>query len=106
MTVTTKFDVDSLATMKYDRGTDDMFQVLEIKEVLAQICYGGVQIFYDCRTIVGRKEYKGFKKEGDFQWLVGHSLSKEDSKTGWKRYREDELIAAPQEHIDILKKAQ
>ena len=102
MIITTKFEVGSLIQMRYDRNTEDMFQLLEVKEVFTQVCYGGTQVFYDCRTIIAKKEYKGFKREGDFEWVVGHSISKEDKQTGWKRYREDELIDGEKKLIEII----
>jgi hypothetical protein len=101
MKIETKFDVNNLVKRKFDADTKDGFVAMEVMEIVSQTCYAGTQVFYSCRHIYAKREFKGFG-EKEFTWSVGHGVSKEDAQMGWQKYREDELVEAPQNQIDII----
>jgi hypothetical protein len=103
MKIETKFDVNNFVVRKFDTNEKDTFRVLEVMEVISQTCYAGTQVFYLCRAMVANKEYeKQWKQEGEYTWVIGHVLGKDENSTGWRKYREDELIEAKQEHVDLI----
>lgn len=103
MRIETKFDVNNFAVRKFDTNAKDVIQVLEVMEVISQTCYAGTQVFYLCKPVIAQKKYENdWKKDGEFTWVIGHGINKDDNSTGWKKYREDELIEAPKEHVDLI----
>lgn len=106
MEITTKFNVNDLTQRKWDRSPENKLFALEIMEIISQSCYAGTQVFYLCRQIQMFKSFKEkYKEEGDFKWVVAHGITNEEGEMGWIKYREDELIPAPKESLEILHNA-
>ena len=103
MKLESKFDINNLVSHKFQTIEKDGFPVYEVLEVITQTCYGGTQVFYDCRMIFLRKEYASeWKSTGEFKYSIAVGISKEDGKMGTQRFREDELIEAKKEYIDVI----
>ncbi len=103
MTIETKFDVNNLVKAKFDKGTENHFQLFEVMQVETNTCYAGTQNFYLCRAITAKKKFKDeWSKKGEFEWLICHGIGSTDFAIGWGKYREDELVEAPKEQIDII----
>lgn len=103
MEIKTKFNVNNLAKRKFDTDSKNYREALEVMEIISQTCYAGTQVFYLCKPIVCKKEFnERWKEDGEFKWVVGHGVSQTDDQTAWRKYREDELIEAPQELVDII----
>ena len=105
MKAETKFNVGDLVSCIYDHDPDDARQALKIMEVYIQICYTTSQIFYYTKRIVAMRKEGRFNyetKETSFEWIVGHDISKDDNSTGWRKYREDELIECSEETKNII----
>lgn len=99
MEIKTKFNVHDLLVHKYDMDKINSVIALEVLQIKTESCYAGTQVFYDCRAIIANKSSK------DDRWHIGHSvILSEDNKTGWKKYREDELLPASKETINLLKR--
>ena len=103
MKIETKFDVNNLVKRKFDTDGNDKLQALEVMEISSQTCYAGTQIFYHCKPIVATKEFKEkWKEQGEFSWVIGHGIGKDDNSKCWRLYREDELIDCPESIINII----
>lgn len=103
MEIKTKFDVNNLVKRKFDTNSKNRMSALEVMEVIAQTCYAGTQVFYLCKPVIAEKEFKDkWKEDGEFSWVIAHGISQEENQAGWRKYREDELIEAPKEVIDII----
>lgn len=94
MTISTKFDVHNLVKRKFDRE-DQNINMLEVMEVISQSCYAATQVFYLCKIIRAHR----FR---DQPWKIEHGIGRDDNATGWRKYREDELIEATKQEIDIV----
>ncbi len=102
MKIETKFDINNLIAHKFQQGGNIM-NIMEVMEIETVTCYAGTQNFYICRLLVLEKVFKNsYSNEGKFRWRIAHSIGKEDFASGWKKYREDEMIEAPQELIEIV----
>jgi hypothetical protein len=94
MTIESKFDVGDLANYKYSvNGYKSTVLFYEVLEVNAQKCYGGTQVFLNCRPI--HAVYEGYGKDRRLADLVP-GFSPTQQKEGWVRFREDELSLAPE----------
>ena len=102
MKITSKFNVGDLTKTKYDLHGEEGFIVLEIIQINTETCYSATQIFYLCRMWQGRKIVVHPDKK--FKWAISHHFSKDDYATGYKKYREDELVVASKAIIDLMKK--
>lgn len=103
MKIESQFNLHNLVQRKFDTKQKNVIIGLEVMEIFSQTCYGGTQIFYLCKVIECHKEFeKSYKEEGEFKWVVGHRMGIDIHDMGWKKYREDELIEASQEFIDIV----
>ncbi len=91
-----KFNVGDLTFTKRSKTPKNEFIALEIKEINIQRCYTETQIFYLTRTIVGIKVFeKSFDKENsDYEWKIMENYGRDVLDSGWKKWREDELIPA------------
>ncbi len=105
MQIKVKFKVGDLVKQKFDSNRKHEFSAMEILEVVTSTCYSGTQVFYYCRHLFAKKEFDSeYKKEGDFVWMIGHSINnKNSSKMGWHKYRDDELIKSPEGDQAIIK---
>lgn len=107
MKIETKFDVNNLVVSKYKRNpisAKSMYESVccyEVIDIQTGTCMAGTQVFYDLRTIHGimtETEYVDGKKVTKFtDFAIGSS-----SKSEYIRIREDELIEAPQDVIDMV----
>lgn len=103
MKIETKFDVNNLVKRKFDTNSKNKMSALEVMEVITQTCYAGTQVFYLCKPVIAQKEFKDkWKEDGEFSWVIVHGISQEENQPGWRKYREDELVEAPKEVIDII----
>lgn len=103
MKIETKFEINNLVKRKFDSDYENSRCCLEVMEIISQTCYAGTQVFYLCRSIILNKQFEHeYKKEGAFKWVILHNVSQEENNLGWRKYREDELIEAPNEIIDII----
>ena len=103
MKTETKFNIYDLVNRKYERNAKNKLSGMEIMEVFTQTCYAGTQVTYLCRALYCMKEFgHSYKEEGEFNWIIVHGTSKEEHTTGWKKYREDELVPAKKEFIDAV----
>jgi len=90
MDIKTKFNIGDLLECNHNEYKDG-FVVQEVMEIIAQVCYGGTQVFYDTRLIYISKKYGNWQKER------GCSSTKSNSPCGFFRYREDELVKISEE---------
>lgn len=105
MEINPKFQINNLLTHKFENQGEDAICVLEAMEIHTNTCYAGTQVFYECRQIHVIKKFEHeYSRKGPFVWAVAHAYGKTPQDIGWKRYREDELIDAPQWAIDIILK--
>jgi hypothetical protein len=96
MKTETKFGINNLLMHKYsNKSSKNKFVVLEVMETLIQTCYGGTQIFYITRPIIAEKH--GFKDNAE--WYVGSASANNGE---YLKYREDELIQAPDNVLQIF----
>lgn len=106
MKIETKFDISNLLVSKYQRNPisieskHDLLCCFEVIDINTQTCMGGTQIFYVCRSIHGMTEtnYVDGKRETTYKDFTVGSNSKGEYST----FREDELIEAPKEVIDLV----
>lgn len=109
MNIKTKFNLNELVKHKYDSNKKDMICLLEVLTIMTEACYAGNQVFYLCRAIIAHKELNlPLRKEDEESdtWFLAHGVhSSDDFKIGWRKYREDELIAAPKEEKEFFNKA-
>ena len=101
MNIETRFSVNDLVQRKFDTSVKEVTYLLEIMELMIQVCYSTTQVFYLCRPIMLKKEKEGYGKE-DFHWVIYHGTGEEYNATGWKKYREDELINANSDIAHIV----
>jgi len=93
MEITTKFNVNDLVVRKWDTNIyDEAVQASEIMELSIQACYSTIQVFYFVKPICAQKKTEGYGADKKSRWIIGHGIGKEDNSSGWKKYREDELI--------------
>ena len=102
MEIKTKFEIEDLLSLKTDRRDKDRFHALIVMEITSETCYSGTQIFYVCRMISGEKIYS-MTESGVYEWAIGHIKGSDKHDTGWKRYREDELIKSSKEVVKIIR---
>lgn len=120
MEIKTKFDINNLVKHKFEMGIDSGLKtipVLEVMEVIAQKCYAGTQVFYLCKQIIVQKNRsvydelnsvtqkilnKANELESVDKYYIHPTFGNDVNDTGWKKYREDELVEAPQNEIDII----
>lgn len=109
MNIETKFNVGDIAALLFNTKGHSEFVAMQIMEIAAQVCYTTTQVFYLCRPIITHKKFKhpysdNLEYRKDFEWIVNRgNASKDDMQLGWAKFREDELIPATQEQIDIIK---
>lgn len=102
MEISTRFNISDLTAHKYEHQTSRRKSVLEIMEVITTSCYAGTQVFYLCRLIILEKKIQ-LSNLDKKEWSIYHSIGKDVNDTGWKKYREDELIPLSQEITQLLK---
>jgi ribosomal protein L3 len=104
METKTKFNVGDLVQEVYQRADENSKGALRVMEITAQCCYAGIQVFYSVRPLVAQRRHLGYGSDKKEYWEVGHGVSKQDNSLGWQKYREDELVFADQETVDIITK--
>lgn len=106
MKIETKFDVNNLVVSKYQRNPLKLktkttaLCCFEVIEVHAVTCMAGTQVFYDVRVIHGITDtkYVDDKRVTTYEdFGIGSS-----PKGEYSRMREDELVEAPKEVIDLV----
>jgi hypothetical protein len=103
MKIETEFDVHNLVKRKFDKNTTDTVQLLEVMAIKSDTCYAGTQIFYHCRSVVAHKNFKHeFSKTGDYEWSIGHGVNNDSDRLAWRQYREDELVDAPEDEMNLI----
>ena len=106
MKIETKFDVNNLVVSKYQRNPigqkskNDLLCCFEVIDIHTGTCMAGTQVFYDVRAIHGITEtdYVDGKRVTTYKDFVAGSTSKGE----YIRMREDELVEAPKEVIDLV----
>lgn len=96
--VDTKFDIGDMVTLKAmdDYCKPEQCQPFAVVEILAQRCYGGLQVHYDCRPI-GR---------GEGTWHEPTHFSTRGVGSGGNiSFVEVELVALPPEYTDKARAA-
>ena len=106
MKIETKFDVNNLVVSKYQRNPiaakskNDLVCCFEVIDVNTGTCMAGTQVFYVCRSIHGiaDTDYVDGKRVTTYKdFSIGTT-----PKGEYTTFREDELIGAPQEVIDLV----
>jgi hypothetical protein len=102
MKIETKFNVNDIVEAKRSVHGDDSFIAYEIMEILSNTCYVGTQIDYLARPMLCTHER--IKPYGDekYKWKIDVAYGKDIHDSGWKRYREDELIEASNEARSVI----
>jgi hypothetical protein len=105
MKIETKFDVNGLVVSKYHRGLDEneslsgvlcCFEVLDIKTTT---CMAGTQVHYVCRAIYKHSRAKYINGER----VLNTAFYPSGTSNGeYVTFREDELVAAPKEIVDLI----
>lgn len=104
MEIKTKFNVNDLLKRKYDVDPKNTVFALEVMSITSETCYAGTQVFYQCRTILAKKEFElKYQEKGEFTWEIHHAIGSDGNTLGWQRYREDELVEALKETKNIIK---
>lgn len=106
MKIETKFDVNNLIVSKYQRNPAaknpkvDPLVCFEIIDINTGTCMAGTQIFYVCRCIHGiiTTDYVDNKKVTTYQDFITGATTKGEYVT----FREDEVVEAPKEVIDLV----
>lgn len=97
------FDVYDIVKFKFETPKNDTHHVYEVLELQIQKCYGGVQVFCLCRPIqMQLRREEPFKEDSPLKWVIGHGYGKDDNATGWRKFREDELIPVSDDIKSIL----
>lgn len=101
MNIKTKFNVGDILKFKYDKNTPDVKYLLSVVDILTQTCIAGTQVFYYVRSI--KLEFITHKYDKDFEprWVCHYDLGN-NNKNLYKKFREDEVIKASKEEIEIL----
>lgn len=98
MKLKSRFDIHSIVRRKFDNSdkiaTLIVYQVMEIH---SQTYYAGTQIFYLCRPNI-----LNYIDSSENKWIISHGTGKDDHNLGWKKYREDELVKASKEIIEVF----
>lgn len=104
MDIKAKFNINDLLRAKYDSTHKGQIVLLEAMFVMTETCSAGTQVFYICRAIILLKEYKNeFRKKGSYVWNIAHGVNNDkDNSTGYRKYREDEIIGASSYLLDIV----
>ena len=103
MEIKTKFEITDLVTLKTERRDSIRIHAMVIMEIVSQTCYVGTQLSYLCRIITGVKVHEiSYDKNSPFEWVIGHAQGSNINDTGWKKYREDELIVVSKEVKSII----
>ena len=103
MKIETQFTINNLIKHKFDTGEKAGHTLFEVLGISTDTCYAGTQIFYTCRPILLIKIWKDkWKEEGEFDWEVKHGVSGKDGHNALQKYREDEIVEAPNELVDIV----
>jgi hypothetical protein len=101
MNIETKFAVGDLVSIKYKRKSNLHSQIMIVMEIHTNTCYAGTQAFYLCRLYTTAMHNIGENMPPTI--LTLHSVGDKANDIGWNKYREDELVNASQDEIDILK---
>lgn len=101
MTLNSIFDVGDLVQFKYSTNdSKNMKTVMEVIEVMAQKCYGGVQVF--CMVRVMHFMYDGYGKDRKLSTIEPGQLKDH----AFVKFREDELKHCSEETINLIKSIQ
>lgn len=106
MKIETKFDINNLVVHKFQRNPletkskTDLLCCFEVIDINTGTCMAGTQIFYDVRVIHGIKSTEYVDGEKKITWKDFSASS--NSKGEYIRMREDELVAAPKELVDLI----
>lgn len=95
MKIETEYSINNLLQHKFDTKNNDQIAILEVIEVHTVTCSAGTQNFYNCRPIV--INFNTFSRAS--KPSVNHTNGNDST---YIKYREDELIEAKQEYIDII----
>lgn len=105
MKIETKFNVNNLVVSKYQRNPpqksrNNLLCCFEVIDINTGTCMAGTQIFYVCRSIHGMTdtEYVDGERVTTYRDFAVGSNSKGEYMT----FREDEIIEAPKEVIDLV----
>ena len=106
MKIETKFDVNNLVVSKYQRNPvaqkskNDLLCCFEVIDITTGTCMAGTQVFYDLRSIHGMisTDYEDGKIKKTYKDFTPGS----NPKGEYTRMREDELVEAPKEVIDLV----
>ena len=106
MKIETKFDVNNLVISKYQRNPitqkskNDLLCCFEVIDINTGTCMAGTQVFYVCRSIHGitNTDYVDGKRVTTYNDFAAGSNQKGEYIT----IREDEIIEAPKEVIDLV----
>jgi len=113
MNIKTKFDVGSFAIHKhqslgerYGMGgiKEEIIPLMEIMDIISEVCYAGTQVFYLARIIQLEKSVSTYDNN-KVTWSSGYSQNHINSfqGTGYYKYREDELVPCPKDIVKKLK---
>lgn len=104
MTIETKFNVNDLSIHKHSSfGSMEESVFYEIMEVQTVSCYKESQVFYLCKAILLKRQFKNkYTEEGGFVWELHQTRSREDHSTGWEKLREDELVEFPKKYLQVI----
>lgn len=102
MNIETKFEVNNLLLHKFTNTKNANITALEVIFVNTETCSAGTQVFYMCRPILVMTKKDWEEGKAIFKKIVEHAVGQRDFEGCWHKYREDELIAAPQDVIDLV----
>jgi hypothetical protein len=106
MKIETKFDINNLVVSKYQRNQitqkskNDLLLCFEVIDIKTGTCMAGTQVFYVCRSIHGMTDTNYI--EGKRVTTYTDFTAGSNSKGEYITFREDEIIEAPKEVIDLV----
>lgn len=105
MKIETAFDVNNIVIHKFSGisqfDSDKTQEIFEIMQIESQTCYAGTQNFYRVRPLILQynTDWIDGKKTKTFTGIRPAHMS---AGVEYCCYREDELISAPQNLIDLI----
>jgi hypothetical protein len=99
--IPSKFDVNDLVKHKYTHENAETVQMLfEVIEINAQKCYGGVQVFLQCRSLHASYDNPFGKPK---ELIAFHPGGSPKEGNQYFRFREDELVLCSEEIQALVK---
>jgi len=103
-TLISEFSIKDLVAHNYQSGNGDEITAYEVMDIIANKCYGGLQVFYNCRPIIAKKKKENpFKNDSPFVWDILIGVSKNHNEIGWQKFRQDELTLLDPYAMQIIK---